>query len=153
MKDASLSDLLRQAIINTENQMMAFYDYSWQDCSDTGRSTVSNIIFYQGVTIDHGTHVPVKVAQSSEESQYNAAQISGMASAHLRMLINELLNKDPDIFPQEAPISILDSKSTVCIAKNGKYANHTRHIDRRLHFVINCEKFKMQKIDWYEGGL
>ena len=29
MKDAPLSDLLIQDGINTENQFMAFYDYSW----------------------------------------------------------------------------------------------------------------------------
>ena len=29
MKDASLSDMLRQSIIKTEKQLMAFSDYSW----------------------------------------------------------------------------------------------------------------------------
>ena len=37
--------------------------------------------------------------------------------------MNELLNKDPDIFPKEAPLIILDSKSTVCKAKNSKDKN------------------------------
>ena len=52
---------------------MVFSDSSWQDCPDTGRSTGAYIIFYQGGPIDHGTHVPVPVAQSSAESEYNAA--------------------------------------------------------------------------------
>ena len=30
---------------------------------------------------------------------------------------------------------------------------HTRHIYIRVHFVINGEKFKMQNIDWCEGGM
>ena len=64
MKDASLSDLLIQAIINTEKQLMKFSDSSWQDCTDTGRSTGSYIIFYKGGPIDHGTHVPGPVSQS-----------------------------------------------------------------------------------------
>ena len=67
MKDAPLSDLLIQAIIKTENQLMAFYDSSWQDCPDTGISTGTYIIFYQGGPIDHGTHVPGPVAKSSAE--------------------------------------------------------------------------------------
>ena len=46
---------------------MAFYDFSWQDCPDTGISTGAYIIFYQGGPIDHGTHVPVPVAQYSAE--------------------------------------------------------------------------------------
>ena len=64
---------------------MAFSDSSWQDCPDTGRGTGAYIIFYQGGPIYHGTHVPVPVAQSSAESEYNAACTAGMALAHFRM--------------------------------------------------------------------
>ena len=38
MKDAHLSNLLIQAIIKTENQLMDFSDSSWQDCPENGRS-------------------------------------------------------------------------------------------------------------------
>ena len=65
INDASLYDLLRQAIIKTDNQMMDFSDSIWQYFPYTGRSTGAYIIFYQGSTSDHGTHVPVPVAQSS----------------------------------------------------------------------------------------
>ena len=51
MKDAPLSDILRQAIIKNENQFMAFPDYSWQDCPDTGRSTGAYIIFIKVVQL------------------------------------------------------------------------------------------------------
>ena len=67
IKDAHLSDLLRQAIINTKNQFMAFSDCSWKDFPYTGIITGAYIIFYQGGTIDHVTHVPVPVAQSIAE--------------------------------------------------------------------------------------
>ena len=42
---------------------MAFSDSIWKDCSDNGRIKVAYIIFYQGGKIEHGTHVPVPVAQ------------------------------------------------------------------------------------------
>ena len=132
---------------------MAFSDSSWQDCPYTGRSTGAYIIFYQGGPIDHGKHVPGPFAQSSAESENNAACTSGMALKHFRMLIHELLNKDPDIVPKESPLIVLDSKSDMCMAKNGKDTRHTRHIARRMHFVRNGEKCKMHKIDWGEGGL
>ena len=76
-----------------------------------------------------------------------------MALAHFRMLIHELLNKDLDIVPEENPLIVLDSKSSMCMYKNGKDTKHTRHIAMRMHFVRNGEKYKMQKIDWCEGGL
>ena len=65
MKDAPLSDLLIQASINTENQLMSIYDSSWKYCTDTDRSTGIHMIFYQGGTIDHGAHVTGPVEQSS----------------------------------------------------------------------------------------
>ena len=88
---------MRQANIKTKNHLIAFSDSSWQDLADTRRSIGAYIIFYQGGKIDHGTHVPVPVSQSSAESEYNLACTAGMALAHFRMLIHEFLNKDPDI--------------------------------------------------------
>ena len=92
---------------------MDFSDSSCLDCPDTGRSTGAYNIFFQGGPIDHGTHVPGPVIQSSTESEYNAACTAGMALAHFRMLIHELLNKDPDIVPEEAPLIVLDSKYAI----------------------------------------
>ena len=63
-----------------------------------------------------------------------------MYLAHFRMLINGLLKKDSYIFPEEEPIIILDSKYDACMDNIGKDTKHTRHIDRRVHFVINGEK-------------
>ena len=65
MKYAPLSDLFRQANIKTENQLMDFSDSSWKYCIDAGRGTGAYFIFYQGGPIDHGTHIPVPVFQSS----------------------------------------------------------------------------------------
>ena len=70
---------------------------------------VGKIIFYQGGTTDHSTNVPVPVAQSGAESDYNTAYTVGMDLAHFTMLIHELLNKYPDIVPEEDPLIILDS--------------------------------------------
>ena len=58
MEDASLSDLLIQDNIDIKNQLMELSDSSFRDCTDTGISTGSYMIFYQGKTIENGTHVP-----------------------------------------------------------------------------------------------
>ena len=130
LNDAPVTDLLRQANIKTKNHLMSLSDSSWQDCPDTGIITGAYIIFYQGGPIDHVTYVPVPVAQSSAESEYNAAFTAGMALAHFRMLVHELLNEDPDMVPKEAPLIVLDIKSAMCMSKNGKDTKHTRHIAR-----------------------
>ena len=137
MNYAPVSDLLRQASIKTENQLMAFSGSSWQDCLDNVRSTGAYIIFHQGGTIDHVTHVPGPVAQSNVESDYNAAYTLGISLAHFGMLIHEFFNKDLDIVPDEYHLIVLDIKSDMCMADNGKDAKHTRHIASRMHFLRN----------------
>ena len=62
-----------------------------------------------------------------------------MALAHCRVLNNELLNRDPDVVPEQAPLVILDLKSAVCMTKNSTDTKHTRNIDRRMQFVRNGE--------------
>ena len=71
INDAPVTDLLRQANIKTKNHLMDFSNSSWKYFPDTGRGTGAYIIFYQGGLIDHGTHVPVPVAQFSAENEYN----------------------------------------------------------------------------------
>ena len=137
LNDSPVTDILRQANIKTKNQLMDFSDSSWQDFPDTGRSTGAYIIFYKSGTIDHGTHVPGPVAQSSAEIEYNEACTAGMSLAHFRMLVHEFLNEDPDMVPKEAPLIVLDSKYAMCMAKNGKDTKHTIHIAMRIHFLRN----------------
>ena len=50
------------------------------------------------------------------------------------MLIHELLNKDSDIFPEEAPLIVLDSKSAMCMANNGTDIKHKTHFKENEFF-------------------
>ena len=59
-----------------------------------------------------------------------------MALAHFRMLSHELFNKDPDIFPEEDHLIVLDSKYDMCMAKNGKYTKQKNHIKRIMHLIM-----------------
>ena len=68
INDALLSDLLIQSIIKTYNQLMDLSDSSWKDFPENGRSKGAYIVFYQVGPIDHITHVPGPVSQSSAES-------------------------------------------------------------------------------------
>ena len=64
-----------------------------------------------------------------------------MALAHFRMLIHGLLNIDPDRFPEEYPLIILDNKSSVCMDNTGKDTKHIIHFSIIVHVVRNGEKF------------
>ena len=58
-----------------------------------------------------------------------------MSLAHFRILIHEFLNKYTYIVPETTPIIILNGKSNVCMASNGKDINHISHINRRVKFL------------------
>ena len=47
----------------------------------------------------------------------------------------------------------MDCKPAVCMANNGNYTYYKRHIARRVKFLCKGKKWKIQKIDWFEGGL
>ena len=95
------------------------------------------IVFYQGGPVNHATHVPRPVAQSSAESEYNAACTAGMALAHFRMLKSEFEGKNPDKITSDPPLIVMNSRSGVDMAKNGKDTKHTRHIASQISF---CEE-------------
>ena len=76
-----------------------------------------------------------------------------MALAYFRILNNEFLNKDPGLFPEQAPIIILRSKLAVCMAKNVKDVEYTINSYIRMHFVRNREDYNMHKILRCKGGL
>ena len=62
-----------------------------------------------------------------------------MGLAHFRMLIHELLNKNPNIFPKESPLIVLHIEYSDCMDNNGKYTKHTTHIARRIHLIRTGE--------------
>ena len=97
IKDARLSELLRHPIIKTDNQLVVLYDYSWKYCPYTGRSKLAYIIFYNDALTDHLTNVPGPVAQSSYESEYNAACTKKKDLAHFIMRNHVLLSKVTDV--------------------------------------------------------
>ena len=132
---------------------MVFSDYIWQDCPDTGRITYSYILFYQVGTIDRFTHVPGPVAQSSNEIKYNSAFTAVMTLSRFIIINNELMNKYTYVFPKQSHIIILDRKSSLCMAPNGKDTKHTRYIDRIMYLFRNFEEFNLHKTLWCEVGL
>ena len=89
MKDETLSEMLRKASIKTDNQLMAFSKFIWQDFTETGRITGAYIMFYQSGLIDNGTHVPGPVYKSGSESEYNAACTEEMDLTIFRMLVHD----------------------------------------------------------------
>ena len=64
-----------------------------------------------------------------------------------------MLDKDTDLVSEQATPIILDIKSDIFMAKNGKDTKQTRHISRRIYFVRNGEEWNFHKAVWCEGGM
>ena len=79
-------------------------------------------MFYKCGPIDHCTHLPGPVAQSSCDVENNAACTEIMDLAYHRIIGIDLLNKDPDTVPEESPLITFDKKSAICMANHIPYA-------------------------------
>ena len=55
-----------------------------------------------------------------------------MDLANLRTIKNELMNRDKYVVTEQAILIILDRKSDLCMANNGK---NIKHIAKRMHLL------------------
>ena len=69
------------------------------------------------------------------------------------MLNNEFPDKDTYVVPEQAPLSILYSKSAVCIDKNRKDIQNNIQISRIMLCVINGTECNLHETMQCEGGL
>jgi len=135
-----------------------FTDASWQDCPDTGRSTVGYMIFYQGALIEANSTVPTPVAMSTAEAEFMGACTGAMAAAHIRTILYDFMNlgtKNWKATEQSLPttpnILMIDNEAVVQMAKSGRMTRKTRHIERRFHFVRQGQDNGLHKLQWIPG--
>jgi hypothetical protein len=135
--------------------LTVFSDASWQDCPDTGRSTIGYMIFHNGALIEANSTMPTPVAMSTSEAEYMAACSATMATAHIRMLLYDMLylgtkqwRESTQRLPTTPAILMIDNEATVQIAKNGKLTRKTRHIERRFHFVRQGQQDGIHQLHW-----
>ena len=68
------------------------------------------------------------------------------------MLIHELLNKHPDMVPEEAPLIVLDSKSAMCMANIlvGKIFQTLEEVQEHTLFSIKVGQLIMAHMFQYQ---
>jgi hypothetical protein len=110
----------------TDYPLVLCTDFSWQDCPDTSRSTGCYMLFCQGGIVDAASFVPNPIALSSSAFGVTAVQ-------HVRQLFQELHGLAPNT-SLSIPL-VMDSSSAIAIASKSHDTRHTRHIQRRVHFV------------------
>jgi hypothetical protein len=160
-------ELLQEQKIET-NEIVAFSDASWQDCPDTGRSTIGYLIFYQGGIVAAASTVPRPVAMSSAEAEYMAACAASMNAAVIRSLLYDmrylgtnqyqLLEPEPESNENNSSINAsvqfqpailcVDNAAAVAMSESPKLTKKTRHIARHFHFVRDGVKRGLHVLRW-----
>jgi hypothetical protein len=158
-KTSPIGELLERNNIQQDDELVVFSDSSWQDDKDTGRSTGSFAIIFQGGLIDYSTFVPEPIAMSSGEAEYNTAAIACMAALHNRFVDKEMKSLATErnqsleyMIPGgkdwKPSAILLDSTAAVSMAQSAKSTSRTRHIDRRFHFVRQGQVNNRHKLIW-----
>ena len=135
--------------------LVIFTDASWQDCPDTGRSTIGYMIFYKGTLIEGNSSVPTPIAMSSSEAEYMGACCGAMSGAHIRMLLYDMMflgtkewKESSQRLPTTPALIMIDNEATVQIGKSGRLTRRTRHIERRFHFVRQGQEDGNHNLHW-----
>jgi hypothetical protein len=135
--------------------LTVFSDANWEDYPDTGHSTFGYMIFHKGALIEANSTMPTPVAMSMSEAEYMAACSATMATAHIQMLLYDMLylgtkqwRESSQRLPSIPAILMIDNEATVQIAKNGKLMRKTRHIKRCFHFVRQGQQDGIRQLHW-----
>ena len=155
LKDSPVHQLLKENNIEENtSHLVTFSDASWQDDTDTGRSTCGRITFLQGGAVDHSTYVPVPVAMSSGEAEYLGAAGAAISAAHLRMLWYDFRclgqrHYSVEAMEQEPPyLVMIDNEAAIAMAGSDKDTARTKRISRRYHFVRQGVSMKQLVLKW-----
>ena len=151
--DSPVASLLIQSSIENTRSVITFSDSSWQDCPDAGRSTGCYVILVQGGVVDISSHVPMPVALSSAEAEYNTAAVACMATSHVRMVTNEFMRIPVDTYGEPPTKILLDSESAIAMSKNSRDSKRTRHIERRVHYVRQGQGTGMHSLEYVPADL
>jgi hypothetical protein len=119
-----------------DHPLCTFTDSSWNDDTDTGRSSGCFMIFYMGGVVEHSSNMPDSVALSSAEAEYNEVCLACMATAHLKKFLEDLELPFADDKKSKKPIQIfIDNMSAVDMGASFKDTQRTQHMMRRYHYV------------------
>ena len=92
--------------------------------------------------------MPVPVAMSSSEAEYNEACLAHMATGNMHMTLNHIEGVQEGS-KDDLPVDILmDKKSAVDMSVYFKDTKNARHIRRRFHFVKQGVDPSWNKLKW-----
>ena len=85
--------------------------------------------------VDHSSNMPIPVAMSSAEAEYNEACLACMSTGNMHITLNHIEGIQEGS-KDDLPVDIfMDKKSAVDMSVSFKDTKNASHIRRRFHFV------------------
>ena len=107
------------------------------------------MIIYMGGMVEHSSNMPDPVALSSAEAEYNEACLACMATAHLKLFLEDLELPFANDKKSMKPIQIfIDNKSSVDMCASFKDKQRTRHMVWRYHYVREGVESNQHALIW-----
>ena len=112
--------------------LWTYCDAHWGNDKKPCRSTSGVLLWVGGAVVVYGSKRHTSVDLSSAEAEYMALALATQEVMWIRYLL-----KETDLTCKTATAVRMDNKSAVSIATNQGYTPRAKHIDQRLHFVLN----------------
>ena len=126
--------------------LYAFVDASDGDCKFTRRSTGGYVVMCNGCAISWRSARQPLVTLSTAESEYVQATLCCQEILNLRNLLTELG------FEPDAPTLLYeDNKAAIDLSKNPCSRGRTKHMERRWHWVRQCNDDHTVMLSKIEG--
>jgi hypothetical protein len=132
-------------------------DASWQDCPDTGLSSIRCMIFHNAILIKANSTMPTPIAMPNSEAKYMVACSTSMAIPHhICMLLYNMTylgtqqwHESTQCLPTIASILMKDNEAIVQIAcTNGKLPCKKCHIKQPFCHVRQDRQDGIHQLHW-----
>ena len=127
--------------------LRGFTDADWAGCVDSRKSTSGYTFFMGDSLISWASKKQSIVALSSTEAEYVALCGAAQETVWLRNLLRDIG------FAQNKPTLMAeDNQGAMCLAKNPKDHNRTKHIDIKYHYTRQVIETKEMKVEYIPTG-
>ena len=124
-----------------------FSDADWAGCVDSRKSTSGYAFFLGKSLISWASKKQSIVALSSTEAEYVALCSATQETVWLRNLLQDigLSQKEPTCVAEH-------NQGAMCLAKNPKDHNRTKHIDIKYHYTRQVVEENKMRLDYVPTG-
>jgi hypothetical protein len=126
--------------------LISYADSDWASNVNDHKSTSGYVVKLASAVVSWSSKKQTTIALSSTEAKYIAGAHAAKEAVWLRQLLSELGQGT-----HPTPL-LINNQSTIAIAKNPEFHDHTKHIDVRYHFLQQVDNDNMVELEYVPTG-